>query len=105
MPERRTQKNNFGKMKKRIFKIISVIIGLVLIFGFYSNSSFFIEKQDWKYAEGTHIGDWLAKNSFEINNGIIETNQGKAKVVFCYGKKLIIENLETKEKGFYVNKS
>ena len=105
MPERRTQKNNFRKMKKRIFKILSVIIGLVLIFAFYSNSSSFIEKQDWKYAEGAHIGDWLAKNSFEINNGIIETNQGKAKVVFCCGKKLIIKNLETKEKGFYVNKS
>ncbi len=92
-------------MKKWIFKIFGIIIGIVLILGFYSNSSSFIEKQDWKYAGGTHLGDWLAKNSFEINNRIIETNQGKAKVIFCYGKKLIIENLETKEKGFYINKS
>ncbi|WP_204347089.1 hypothetical protein [Psychroserpens algicola] len=92
-------------MKKWIFKILSVIIGIVFVLGFYSNSSAYIEKQDWKYTEGNHIGDWLSKNSFKVNSGIIETNQGKAKVIFCYGKELIIENLETKEKGFYVNKS
>jgi hypothetical protein len=92
-------------MKKRNLKMLGLLIGLVLVLGFYINSSSFMEKQDWKYAEGTHIGDWLAKNSFEINNRIIETNQGKAKVIFCYGKTLIIENLETKEKGFYTNKS
>tara|TARA_R110001606_G_scaffold60528_1_gene142588 strand:+ start:214 stop:495 length:282 start_codon:yes stop_codon:yes gene_type:complete len=93
-------------MKKRIFKILSLIIATVaVVLGLYLNSSSFIEKQDWKYTEGNHIGDWLAKNSFEIDNGIIQTNQGKAKVIFCYGKELIIENLETKEKGFYTNKS
>ena len=92
-------------MKKWIFKILGFVIGIVLILGFYSNSSLFIEKQDWKYAEGNHIGDWLSKNSFQIKDGIIETSQGKAKIVFCYGKELIIENLKTKERGFYINKS
>jgi hypothetical protein len=99
-------KETFRKMRKRILKILGLIIGTVaVVSGFYLNSSSFIEKQDWKYTEGNHIGDWLAKNSFEVNNRIIETKQGKAKVIFCYGKELIIENLETKEKGFYTNKS
>jgi hypothetical protein len=93
-------------MRKRILKILGLIIGTAtVVSGLYLNSSSFIEKQDWKWTEGNHIGDWLAKNSFKINNSIIETNQGKAKVIFCYGKELIIENLETKEKGFYTNKS
>lgn len=87
------------------FKISSLIIGIVLILGFYSNSSLFIEKQDWKYSEGTHIEDWLENNSFKMDNRIIATNQGKAKVIFCYGKELIIENIETKEEGFYINKN
>lgn len=76
-----------------------------MVLGFCSNSSSFIEKQDWKYAEGIHIGDYLTKNSFEINNRIIETNQGKAKVIFCDGKELIIEKIKTKERGVYINKS
>ncbi|CAM3999123.1 MULTISPECIES: hypothetical protein [Flavobacterium] len=91
--------------KKLILKIVSPIIGLAIVGCIYLNSESFIENQDWKYAEGTHIGDWLAKNAFKVSDRIIETNQGKAKIIFCYGKKLIIENLATKEKGFYINKS
>jgi hypothetical protein len=92
-------------MKKRILKILSLIIGLVIILAIYFNSDSFIEKQDWKYSEGTHIGDWLGKNQFEINDGIIYTNSGNAKVIFSFGKKLIIENTKTQVRGYYVNKS
>ncbi|WP_340156342.1 hypothetical protein [uncultured Winogradskyella sp.] len=92
-------------MKKLIFKILSIIIGLIIILTIYINSDTFIEKQEWKHAEGTHIGDWLGKNTFKINDGIIQTNSGKAKIVFSFGIELIIENIDTKEKGFYINKS
>ena len=92
-------------MKKRIFKILSIIIGLVIILTIYINSESYIKNQDWKFAEGTHIGDWLGKNKFEIKDGIIYSNSGKAKIVFSLGLKLIIEDIETQQKGFYVNKS
>ncbi|MWW26839.1 hypothetical protein [Algibacter lectus] len=71
----------------------------------YINSESYIENQDWKFAEGTHIGDWLGKKNFEIKDGIIYSNGGKAKIVFSLGLKLIIEDIETQQKGFYVNKS
>ena len=92
-------------MKKRIFKILIVIIGAIITVVFYTNSSFYIKNQEWKYAEGTHIGDWLGKNNFEIKDGIIYSNRGKAKIVFSLGRNLIIENIDTQERGFYVNKS
>ena len=92
------------KMKKGL-KILIVLIGIVIIYGFYINLAYCIKNQDWKYGEGTHIGDWLGENSFEIESGIIKTNRGTARIVFSYGRKLIIENLETKERGLYFNKS
>lgn len=92
-------------MKKSLFKILAVIIVFVMLSGFYINSSSFIEKQNWKYATGTHIGDWLSKNSFKIDNSVIETHQGAAKIIFSYGKELIIQDINTKDKGFYINKN
>ncbi len=92
-------------MKKWIFRIISLIIGLLIILTIYINSESYIENQNWKFAEGTHIGDWLGKKKFEIKDGIIYSNGGKAKIVFSLGLKLIIEDIETQQKGFYVNKS
>lgn len=92
-------------MKKRIFKILGGIIGIVIILMVFLNSSFFIETQEWKYKDGTHIGDLLGKNEFEIIEGIIYTNMGNAKIVFCLGKNLIIENTKTQVRGYYSNKS
>ncbi len=92
-------------MKKQIFKILGVVFGLLIIAALHLNSSFFILNQKWKYEEGTHIGDWLEKNNSQIRDRVISTHNGKAKITFCFGKKLIIESLETKERGFYVNKS
>ncbi|WP_435261847.1 hypothetical protein [Tenacibaculum sp. nBUS_03] len=90
---------------EKVFKILIVLIGVVVIYGFYINSDNYIKNQDWKYGEGTHIGDWLGENSFEIESGIIKTNRGTARIVFSYGIKLIIENVETKERGLYFNKN
>lgn len=92
-------------MKNRILKILSIVIGIGIVLTIYINSESYIENQDWKFAEGTHIGDWLGKNHFEIKDGIIYSNSGKAKIVISLGLKLIIEDIETKQKGFYVNKS
>lgn len=91
-------------MKKRIFKIFCIIIGLAIILLIYINSPFFIESQEWKYSEGTHIGDWLEKNTFEVNKGIIHTNGSKARIIFSFGHSLIIQNIDTNERGIYINK-
>ncbi|WP_203256292.1 hypothetical protein [Hyunsoonleella ulvae] len=71
----------------------------------YLNTRFFIEKQTWKYGEGTHIGDWLSENNFRIENGHISSYRGKAKIVFSNGKYLIIRDVKAKGKGIYVNKN
>lgn len=94
-------------MKKQILKIliVIVIIGAIITMIFYTNTSFYIENQNWKYAEGAYIGDWLGKNNFEIKDKIIYVNGEKARIVFSIGQGLIIENIDTQERGFYVNKS
>lgn len=84
---------------------MGLVIGIIILIFTFTNSSFYIEKQNWKYEKGAHIGDWLEKSSFKIDNGIIKTNTGEAKVIFCYAKGLVVENLKTNEKGFYVNKN
>ena len=78
-------------MKKLFFKISSVII--------------FIQNQNWKYVNGTNIGDWLGKDSFEIKDGIIYGNSGKAKIVFSFGQTIVIEDITTNQRGFYINKN
>lgn len=90
--------------KKRILKKLGLTIGLVLIVVLYLNTSFYIERQNWKYSDGTYVGDWLQKGSFIVNDGIIETNKGKAKIIFCNGRELSIKSLQTPQKGYYINK-
>jgi len=92
-------------MKKLNLKIILSLIGLLIFLTIYVNSSYFIENQDWKYSEGYNIGDGLQKDDIQLQNRVIYGNSGKAKVVFCFGIQLILENIETGEKGYYVNKS
>jgi len=92
-------------MKERIFKLFLIIVAIVTTLVLYVNSSYYIENQDWKYADGTHIGDWLGKSNFEIKGRIIYTSNGNAKIIFSFGKNLIIENTETQVRGYYVNKS
>ncbi len=91
-------------MKKRIFKISLALIGIIIISILYLNSSYYIENQKWKYMSGMQIGDWFDKGNMKVENGIVYVNGGKAKVVFCFGFRLMIKDIETNEKGFYVNK-
>ena len=92
-------------MKKRVFKISSIISGILILATLYVNSTYYIENQDWKYSDGNYIGDWLAKGNLKIEDRIIYAHKGKAKIVFCFMGRLIIENIETGEKGTYINKS
>ena len=92
-------------MKRRIFKISLALIGIIITSILYLNSAYYIENQKWKYSDGTHIGDWFDEGNMKVENGIVYGNGGKAKVVFCFGFKLMIKDIETGEKGFYVNKN
>lgn len=91
-------------MKRRIIKISLALIGIITTSILNLNSSYYIEDQKWKYSDGTHVGDWLDKGNMKVEDGIVYGNGGKAKVVFCFGSRLIIKDIETGEKGFYVNK-
>jgi len=91
-------------MKKTILIILLAIFGLLVTIALYTNSSIYIENQEWKYVEGTHIGDWLGKGNVQMKDRFIYSGGLKAKVIFTIGPDLIIENIETLERGIYVNK-
>ncbi len=93
--------------KKRIiyFIGIGIIICLITSFLIYSNSNSYIESQDWKYVDGAHIGDVIQFNSERLTEKTIyRNNEILGKIVFCYGKTLIIKNITTGEKGYYSKK-
>lgn len=91
-------------MKKLIPIILFILIGVVAIPHLWFNSNHYIHNQQWKYSNGMYIGDWLYLSNIEINKRIIKGNHGEAKIVFCFGNKLIIKNIENGETGYYVNK-
>jgi hypothetical protein len=91
-------------MKKKYSRILLILLGIVAIPLLRFNSTHYIKNQEWKYADGTYIGDWLNHNNIEINDKIIKGNNGEAKIVFCFGYKLIIKNIENGETGYYVNR-
>lgn len=92
-------------MKKLIPIILFILLGVVAIPLLWFNSTHYIRNQEWKYADGTHIGDWLNKNNINIDNKIIRGKNAEAKIVFCFGHKLILKNIENGETGHYVNKN
>lgn len=91
--------------KKVFFKALLSVAFLGIVSMTYFNTNHYISNQDWKYADGFTIGDWLSKNTFAINERVIHSNRGKAKIIFCFGFLLIVNDIETKEKGYYSNKS
>lgn len=91
-------------MKKLFPIILLILLGIVTITLLWFNSAHYIKNQEWKYSDGMYIGDWLDQSNIEINNRIIKGNRGEAKIVFCFGNKLIIHNIENGETGHYVNK-
>ena len=89
-------------------KLIALLFLTVIVFAIsamlYVNSSFYITNQQWKYSNGTWIGDWLSKDNLKMENRIIITKQGKAKIVYCFMGELIIENVQTRKRGVYLIK-
>ena len=93
-------------MKKMFIKITVLVIGSLAILLIYFNSNFFICKQQWKYNDGYSIGDWLSLTDETISDGsIIKNDKVNVKVLFCFGKTLIIKESKSGEKGYYSNKS
>lgn len=91
--------------KKVFFKALLSVAFFGIVSITYFNTSHYISNQDWKFADGFSIGDWLSKNTFEINERVIHSTSGKAKIIFCFGSLLIVNEIETKEMGYYSNKS
>ena len=90
---------------KVFFKALLIVVFFGIVSITYFNTNYYISNQDWKYGDGFTIGDWLSKNTFEINERVIHSTSGKAKIIFCFGSLLIVNDIETKEKGYYSNKS
>ncbi|POY41114.1 hypothetical protein C3L50_00880 [Flavobacterium alvei] len=84
-------------MKKKYSNTLYLAITIFAMVIFYLNSPYYIEKQFWKYNNGKHIGD--------VINNIKQIDNSKCQIVFCFGKKLIIEDLKTGENGYYENKN
>ena len=82
-------------MKKIFLRTIGAVALILLIVAIYFNTNYYIKNQRWKYKDGKHIGDWVTLD--RSHNKI-------TKVVFCYGKSIIIEDVKTGEKGYYENK-
>lgn len=76
------------KFVKFFFLILLFVSTCFLVF---CNSSYYIEKQFWKYNGGYYLGD------------IIE-NKPKNYYI-CFGNYLIVKNPEKMELGYYKNKS
>lgn len=91
--------------KKVFFKALLSVAFFGIVSITYFNTSHYISNQDWKFADGFFIGDWLSKNTFEINERVIHSTSGKGKIIFCFGSLLIVNEIETKEMGYYSNKS
>lgn len=91
--------------KKVFSKVILSLAFFGIVIIIYFNTNHYISNQDWKYTSGFTSGDWLSKNTFEINKRVIHSNKAKAKGIFCFGSLLIVNDIETKEKGYYSNKS
>lgn len=84
-------------MKAKFIKISLIVISIFVIVLLYFYSSYYIEKQFWKYNAGKYIWDVITSQK-QIDNS-------NSQIVFCFGKKLIIEDLKTGENGYYENKS
>ncbi|MDR6969673.1 hypothetical protein J2X31_003707 [Flavobacterium arsenatis] len=90
------------KNKKKYFLSIALIIIIVIS---YLNTNFYIKTMQWKYNNGFHVGDWIVFDDANLNYRTIYDGQKPiGKIVFCYGKGLIIKDIITSEKGFYTNK-
>lgn len=96
------------KKKKIIFRITIATISVFFLAGLFFNSNYFIRKQEWKHRNGYSVGDWIEFDNTYYSlkeKNIYQKNIRAGKVVFCLGKMLIIREISTGEKGYYINKT
>ena len=96
------------KKKNIIFQILIAAISAFFLVALFLNSNYFISKQEWKHRDGGSVGDWIKfDNTYYSLKGktIYKKNIQAGKVVFCVGKMLIIKEIPTGEKGYYINKT
>ena len=83
--------------------IILILIGIV-----YLNTNHFIRKQEWKHRDGGSIGDWIEFDNtvYSVRGRTIYKNDiAVGKIVFCFGKILMVKEIKNGEKGNYINKT
>ena len=88
--------------------MLIAIITLILIGVVYLNTNHFIRKQEWKHRDGGSIGDWIefGNTVYSVRGRTIYKNDIAAgKIVFCFGKMLIVKEMKNGEKGYYINKT
>jgi hypothetical protein len=94
--------------RKITLRILVTIIIIFLVGCFYLNTNLFIRGQEWKYRDGGSVGDWI-KFDDKIygvrGRTVYKNNIAMGKVIFCLGKMLIIKEIATGEKGYYINKT
>jgi hypothetical protein len=96
------------RKKKILYRMLIVIVSAVIISFFYLNTNYFIRGQEWKHRDGSSVGDWIEFDDtlYAVRaRTIYKKNAASAKVIFCFGKMLIIKQIATGEKGYYVNKT
>ena len=84
------------------------IITLIIIGIVYLNTNHFIRKQEWKHRDGGSIGDWIEFDNtvYSVRGSTIyKNNIAAGKIVFCFGKMLIVKEIKNGEKGYYINKT
>lgn len=95
-------------MIKKISKLIIIIFAIIAIGCAYLNTNFYITKQEWKHRDGASVGDWIEfDNVFYSLKGrtIYKKDSVSGKIVFCFGKMLIVKEKTTGKKGYYINKT
>ena len=94
--------------KKSIYRMLISIITLIIIGIVYLNTNHFIRKQEWKHRDGGSIGDWIEFDNtvYSVRGSTIyKNNIAAGKIVFCFGKMLIVKEIKNGEKGYYINKT
>ncbi len=85
---------------KYLFGLLFVVIVVLFL-----NTNFYIRAVQWKYKDGYHVGDWVIFDDKNLDyRTIYDGKKPVAKIIFCFGKELIIEHIATQEKGFYIMK-
>ena len=88
--------------------MLIIFLSVFSIICLYLNTNYFISKQEWKHRDGGSIGDWIEFDDtlYSVKaRTIYKNNVAIGKVVFCLGKMLIIKEIATGEKGYYINKT